>query len=52
MVVIMGTVIGWPLIRTIMLAFTDASLMGLDKTVFVGLSNFTQAIHDEASGRP
>lgn len=47
MVVIMGTVIGWPLIRTIMLAFTDASLMGLDKTVFVGLSNFTQAIHDE-----
>lgn len=47
MVVIMGTVIGWPLIRTIMLAFTDASLMGLDKTVFVGLSNFTQAVHDE-----
>jgi multiple sugar transport system permease protein len=47
MVVIMGTVIGWPLIRTIMLAFTDASLMGLDETVFVGLSNFTQAIHDE-----
>ncbi len=47
MVLIMGTVIGWPLIRTITLAFTNASLMGLDETVFVGLSNFTQAIHDE-----
>lgn len=47
MVIIMGTVIGWPLIRTITLSFTNASLMGLDETVFVGLDNFTQAIHDE-----
>jgi multiple sugar transport system permease protein len=47
MVIIMGTVIGWPLIRTITLSFTNASLMGLDETVFVGLDNFTQAIQDE-----
>ncbi|MGE0074467.1 MAG: carbohydrate ABC transporter permease [Sphaerochaetaceae bacterium] len=46
MVLIMGTVIGWPLVRTLALAFTDAQLMGIGPTSFVGLTNFKQAVTD------
>ncbi len=46
MVIIMGAVIGWPLIRTLMLSFTDATMMGLNPISFVGLSNFQKAFSD------
>jgi multiple sugar transport system permease protein len=47
MIIIMGTVIGWPLVRTIFLAFTDAQLMDVGTSGFVGLANFKQAITNE-----
>lgn len=47
MIVIMGAVIGWPLIRTILLSFTDAQLMDSGTSGFVGLANFRNAITNE-----
>lgn len=47
MIIIMGTVIGWPLVRTILLAFTDAQMMDVGTSGFVGLANFKQAITNE-----
>lgn len=47
MIIIMGTVIGWPLVRTILLAFTDAQMMDVGTSGFVGLTNFKQAITNE-----
>lgn len=47
MIIIMGTVIGWPLVRTILLAFTDAQMMDVGTSDFIGLTNFKQAITNE-----
>ncbi|ADK81376.1 carbohydrate ABC transporter permease [Sediminispirochaeta smaragdinae] len=47
MVVIMGTVIGWPLLQTFFLSFTDTTLMGLEPASFVGWRNFIDAFHDD-----
>jgi len=44
MIIIMGAVIGWPLIQTFVLSLTDSDLMNLSKPTFVGLSNFTKAL--------
>lgn len=44
MIIIMGAVIGWPLIQTVVLSLTDSDLMNLSKPAFVGLSNFTKAL--------
>ncbi len=47
MIIIMGAVIGWPLIRTILLSFTDASMMGIEEISIVGLENFRSAFQNE-----
>lgn len=44
MIIIMGAVIGWPLIQTFVLSLTDSDLMNLSKPAFVGFSNFTKAL--------
>lgn len=44
MIIIMGAVIGWPLIQTFVLSLTDSDLMNLSKPTFVGFSNFTKAL--------
>ena len=46
MIIIMGAVIGWPLIQTVVLSLTDSDLMNLSKPAFVGLSNFTKALRN------
>lgn len=47
MIIIMGAVIGWPLIQTILLSLTDSDLMNLTKPAFVGLTNFTKALKNQ-----
>ncbi len=47
MIIIMGAVIGWPLVRTVLLACTDAQMMDTGTSGFVGLANFRQAITNE-----
>jgi multiple sugar transport system permease protein len=47
MIIIMGAVIGWPLIQTFVLSLTDSDLMNLSKPAFVGLSNFTRAMRNQ-----
>ncbi len=44
--VIVG-IIGWPLINTLMLSFTDAALVGTSGS-FVGLANFAKALRSAA----
>ena len=44
MIIIMGAVIGWPLIQTFVLSLTDSDLMNLTKPAFVGFTNFTKAL--------
>jgi len=44
MIIIMGAVIGWPLIQTFVLSLTDSDLMNLTKPAFVGLANFSKAL--------
>ena len=44
MIIIMGAVIGWPLIQTFVLSLTDSDLMNLSKPAFVGFTNFTKAL--------
>ena len=43
MILIMGMVIGWPLIQTFIFSFTDADLLGITKPGFTGLNNFLDA---------
>lgn len=43
MITIMGIVIGWPLIQTIIFSFTNADLLGITPREFVGFSNFINA---------
>jgi trehalose/maltose transport system permease protein len=40
MVVVLATVAGWPLLRTVYFSFTDAHLSSLETHELVGLSNF------------
>ncbi len=47
MIIIMGAVIGWPLIQTVLLSLTDSDLMNLTKPAFVGLTNFTKALKNQ-----
>ena len=42
----LALVAGWPLVRTISLAFTDATLGGEVPARFVGLANFAALAHD------
>ncbi|MFA7109394.1 MAG: sugar ABC transporter permease [Sphaerochaetaceae bacterium] len=44
MVFIMLTVIGWPLIRTILMSFTNEGLMDLEPVKIVGIKNYIRAI--------
>lgn len=37
---------GWPLLRTIFLSFTDATLDNLEGADFIGISNFIDLCHD------
>ncbi|ADY12806.1 carbohydrate ABC transporter permease [Sphaerochaeta globosa] len=44
MILVMGAVIGWPLIQTFILSFTDSQLMDVTKPMFVGFENFITGI--------
>ncbi|RDL48268.1 Inner membrane ABC transporter permease protein YcjO [Ensifer sp. M14] len=43
LLVVMISVIGWPLIDTVRLSFTDAKLVGTEGT-FVGLANYAKVL--------
>ena len=43
MITVMGIVIGWPLIQTVLFSFTNADLLGITPREFVGFSNFINA---------
>ena len=47
MILIMGTVIGWPLVRTFLYSFTDAQLLEIQPAQFVGLENFAKAFQNK-----
>jgi trehalose/maltose transport system permease protein len=46
MVLVLAAVAGWPLLRTIWFAFTDANLADLGAAQFVGIDNFTFLLTD------
>jgi trehalose/maltose transport system permease protein len=46
MVVVLALVAGWPLVRTVYFAFTDATLNRLEDHGFVGLANFVSLARD------
>src|SRR6266496_4178244 len=46
MVIVLATVAGWPLLRTIYFGFTDARLTDLEGHAFVGLLNFRSLAKD------
>jgi trehalose/maltose transport system permease protein len=46
MLVVLGLVAGWPLLRTIWFGFTDASLSDLSAAEFVGLINYVYLLQD------
>ncbi|WP_210260064.1 carbohydrate ABC transporter permease [Hongsoonwoonella zoysiae] len=50
MMIVLALVAGWPLIRTIYFAFTDANLSALDNTRFIGLANFLEYYEGEWYG--
>ncbi len=43
MIIIMGIIIGWPLVQTVIFSFTDSGLLDIEPASFVGLKNFTSA---------
>lgn len=47
MILVMGAVIGWPLIQTFVLSFTDTQLMGVSAPTFVGLDNFIKGLGNQ-----
>lgn len=47
MILIMGAVIGWPLIQTFVLSFTDTQLMDVSAPTFVGLDNFIKGLGNQ-----
>jgi trehalose/maltose transport system permease protein len=46
MLVVLGLVAGWPLLRTIWFGFTDASLSDLSAAEFIGLINYIYLLQD------
>lgn len=50
MMIVLALVAGWPLIRTIYFAFTDANLSALDDTRFIGFANFLEYYEGEWYG--
>src|SRR3982751_3908024 len=48
MLVVLSGVAGWPLLRTILLGFTDAGLGDFAEAQFVGLANYRGLISDPA----
>lgn len=46
MTLVMGAVIGWPLIQTFILSFTDSRLLGGEQGVFVGFENYAHGLVD------
>ncbi len=47
MILVMGAVIGWPLIQTFVLSFTDTQLMDVSAPTFVGLDNFIKGLGNQ-----
>ncbi len=47
MLVVLAVAAGWPLLRTVWLAFTDATLAGMGAARFVGVENFVFLAGDE-----
>ncbi len=47
MILVMGAVIGWPLIQTFVLSFTDTQLMDVSAPSFVGLENFIKGLGNQ-----
>ncbi len=50
MLIALAVVAGWPLVRTIWLGFTDANLVDLSQTSFIGLENYYADYDGEAFG--
>ncbi|WP_068087848.1 carbohydrate ABC transporter permease [Polycladidibacter stylochi] len=50
MLIVLAAVAGWPLIRTIYLAFTDANLTDLSSAQFIGFENFYAVYDGETYG--
>jgi trehalose/maltose transport system permease protein len=46
MLVVLAVVAGWPLLRTIWLGFTDATLATIDAPRFIGFANFAYLLQD------
>ena len=46
MLLVLAAVAGWPLLRTIWFAFTDANLADLSVAQFIGLANFEYLLTD------
>jgi trehalose/maltose transport system permease protein len=46
MLVVLAVVAGWPLLRTIWLGFTDATLATIDAPRFIGFGNFAYLLQD------
>jgi trehalose/maltose transport system permease protein len=46
MVITLACVAGWPLVRTIYFAFTDATLATIDTPKFAGIDNFVYLVRD------
>src|SRR3569833_3659119 len=46
MLVVLALVAGWPLIRTILLSFTDAGLGDFADSNWIGFGNYSDLIHD------
>jgi trehalose/maltose transport system permease protein len=51
MLVVLALVAGWPLLRTVLLSFTDAGLGDFSDAGFVGIGNYRDLIHDPNWGR-
>ena len=47
MILIMGIVIGWPLIQTVIYSFTDAQLLEIQPAQSVGIQNFAKAFQNK-----
>lgn len=43
MIFLMGIIIGWPLLQTVLFSVTNSTLLGVEPVRFVGLSNFINA---------
>lgn len=50
MMIALAAVAGWPLLRTIWLGFTDANLIDLSESQFIGFENYLAFYDGEAYG--